>query len=113
MIMDNVATKADLQDIKRNIRNEIHSVRYEMNDRFKDVNHRIDLVCNQVTEMNKKFEFRFTEMDKKIESRLNGQNAEFSLKVEKMTNKLGVIVISSMSALGVLISVFGILIKYF
>ncbi len=39
MIMDNAATKADLQDI----RNEI---RYEMSDDLKDVNHRIDLVVN-------------------------------------------------------------------
>lgn len=84
MIVDNVVTKSDLRDI----RDEIADVRGELKAEIKDVNHRIDLVVTKVTEM-----------DKNFKARLKGQSAEFNLKVEKVANKLGLIVVSSTTLL--------------
>ncbi len=46
---------------------------------------------------------KFVSMEANLESRLNRQSSDFNLKVEQMTKKLGTIVISSISALAVLI----------
>ena len=103
MITDNVATRIDMRDISHRID--------KMDQKFEA---RFVQMEEKFIQIEEKFETRFVQLEEKFETQLKSLESRFDLKLdrklEQMTNKLGIIVVSSM---GLMITGLGVFQKFF
>ena len=86
MITDNVATKADIRDLK------------ELN---KELSHRLEVFMEKTDARFESIDARFKSFENVMEFRFDSLESRFDVKIQRMTNRLGVIVVMSVGVLGV------------
>ena len=106
MITDNVATRIDMRDISHRID--------KMDQKFEARFVQMEEKFVQIEEKFVQMEEKFVQIEEKFETQLKSLESRFDLKLdrklEQMTNKLGVIVVSSV---GLMITGLGIFQKFF